>query len=483
MAKHELAELKPAPLWNYFYEICQVPRPSKKEEKILAYILDFCEKHSLAYQQDKAGNIVISKAATAGLEDRKTIILQGHVDMVCEKNSDVTFDFDKDPIQPYVDGDWVKARGTTLGADNGIAVATMLMLLASKDIPHAPLQCLLTTDEETGLNGASALDGSMLKGDVLLNLDTEDEGVFTIGCAGGLDTVLTIAPKYAPLSGLESFAISIKGLHGGHSGVDIHKGNANAVKLLSGLLARLSKDLSFNIVSISGGNLRNAIAREAQAVIALSSGSKDSLLKIVKEYETSAKKTYEKTDEALSLTCAANTPAATQGLEPEFQKSFIAALELCPHGVLKMNKEIPTLVDSSTNLASIKNIDGKLVITTSQRSPESAEVEASSKKVIEAFRSLDAKVLTENKYPGWTPNFHSPTLEVFKKTYVKLFSKEPVIEVIHAGLECGVLSEKKAGMDLFSFGPTIKFPHSPSEKVQISSVEKYMDLLLEVIKA
>ncbi len=475
--------LKPAPLWNYFYEITQVPRPSKKEGKILAYLIDFAKKNNLSYKQDKTLNVVISKAATPGMESCKKIVIQSHVDMVCEKNKETVHDFDNDPIHAYVDGDWVKARGTTLGADNGIGFATALALLTSQDVAHGPLDCLFTVDEETGLTGAHGLDPELLNGDILLNLDTEDEGVFTVGCAGGLDTVLTLSPAYENIpTSYEFYTLEVKGLNGGHSGVDINKGLANAIKILSTYIDSATQDLSLRVSSVAGGNLRNAIAREAHATVAVPSGSVEKFIASVKAHEASSRKEYEKTELGLKIECTKSNEDTKQCFTLDFQKSFFKALVTCPHGVLKMNSEITTLVETSTNLASIKNIDGKIVISTSQRSSVPEDMNKTCESVISAFAQTNAITTKSNNYPGWTPNFKSSTLELFKKSYFELFKKEPIVEVIHAGLECGLLGQKNPKIDMISFGPTITGPHSPAEKVQISSVEKYWTLLVEILK-
>lgn len=479
----KIEELKPTAVWNYFHQITQVPRPSKKEEKIIKFLLDFCKKNNIEYKTDKVHNIVALKAATPGMENRKKVVLQGHVDMVCEKNKGTVFDFDNDAIKAYVDGDWVKAEGTTLGADNGIAVAMMMAVLTSKDIAHGPIECLFTVDEETGLTGANNLDPSIVTGEILINIDTEDEGVFTVGCAGGMDTMLTLTPDFETVNaGLEYLTVEVKGLHGGHSGVDINKGRANAIKFLSRLLNEAQTKTPFKLVDFHGGNLRNAIAREAQATIALEAAAVANFKAFAQEKEKEFRSEFAKTEEGIAVVVAAESQKAAKAYSTTFTQKLLKALVDAPHGVLKMSAEIPTLVQTSTNLASVKPVDGKILISTSQRSAITEEKFMASDKVISAFSATGASVNAENKYPGWEPNFKSPVLELFKTTYKNLFKREPVIEVIHAGLECGILGEKKPGMDMISFGPTIKNPHSPAETVQVSTVGQCWQLLVEVLK-
>jgi dipeptidase D len=475
--------LKPAPVWSYFDDICQIPRPSKKEEKILSYLTDFCKKHSLSFKQDKIKNIVITKPASAGMENRKKVVLQSHVDMVCEKNKETKHDFDKDPIRAYIDGEWVKAHGTTLGADNGMGVATMLALLASKDIAHPAMDCLFTIDEETGLNGAAGLEKGFISGDILLNLDTEDEGVFTIGCAGGMDTMLTITPAYENLpAGHELVTVEVKGLNGGHSGVDINKGHACSIKIMSPLLLDATRELKARIVTLQGGNLRNAIAREMTAVVAVPNASMAAFTSLVDAHYSKAKNQYQKTEPNLKLVCAKSAETSQKCFTKEFAENILSSLVECPHGVLKMSEDIPGLVETSTNLAAVRIEDGKMVVSTSQRSSLPKDKFEVSKKIIKSFERTKAEAEAVDKYPGWTPNVKSEILELFKTTYKKMFGKEPTIEVIHAGLECGVIGEKQPGMDMISIGPTIRAPHSPDERVEIPSVQKYWDLLIAALK-
>ena len=470
-------------IWEYFEEICRIPRPSKKEEKICAYIRQFAENHQLAYQQDEAGNIVICKPATPGKEHLPGIILQSHVDMVCEKNSDVCHNFDTDPIDHYIDGDWVKARGTTLGADDGIGIAAMLAVLADTDIAHGQLEALFTVDEETGLTGANALQTGFLTGNILINLDSEDEGELFIGCAGGIDTVATLRYKHKDIpSDSIAYKLFISGLTGGHSGDDIHKRRGNAIKILNHILLECSGMYGISLCRFEGGNLRNAIPREASAVVVVDRSCGN-------DFEQFCIKEAQVWKDSLMTTspefCFAIEPCDM----PEFimdilnQSCLLNLLAECPSGVISMSETIPGLVSTSTNIASVKFTgENTITVTTSQRS-DSEEAKANiNHRVRQIFTMMDAEVQSSDGYPGWTPNPQSPILETTKAAYLELFGKEPVVRAIHAGLECGLFLEKYPQLDMISFGPTIKNVHSPSEKLQISSVKRFAELLLKVLE-
>ncbi len=474
--------LKPERLWYYFTEICKVPRPSKKEEKIASWLIDFAKNHKLEYIKDECGNILIRKNASAGYENRKTVILQSHMDMVCEKNSGTVHDFDKDPIIPGIEGEWVKAAGTTLGADDGIGIAVQLAILEADDIAHGPLEALFTMDEETGLTGAFGLKPGLLKGRVLINLDSEDEGQVFIGCAGGKDTVasLPLTTETAP-SSLSAYKVSITGLKGGHSGDDINKGLGNATKLLNRFLWNASRDFGIRISSYNAGNLRNALAREGFAVIAVPSAH-------AKAFEISAETFYRDLVGELHVTepqlkfSAAPSSAVSTVWTSGLQNSVLNALYSCPHGVLAMSREIPNFVETSTNLASVKEKDGNVFITTSQRSSVESSKKDAGDMVASVFALAGAKVEQSAGYPGWKPNPDSEILRLTVQSYKKLFGKEPEVLAIHAGLECGLVGAIYPGMDMVSFGPTIKGAHSPDERLEISSVAKFWDLTLEVLK-
>ncbi len=469
-------------IWYYFEEICRIPRPSKKEEKICAYIRQFAAGQQLACKQDAAGNILISKPATVGMEHRATVILQSHLDMVCEKNSNIRHNFNTNPINFYVDGDWMKARGTTLGADDGIGVAAMLAVLEDKELVHGPIEALFTVDEETGLTGAKALQSGFLTGNTLINLDSEDEGELFIGCAGGIDTVATLAYEKSDIPpNTIAYNLAISGMTGGHSGDDINKRRGNAIKILNHLLLDASSLFGISVSRFEGGNLRNAIPREASAVVLVH----EHYLTDFEAYCTSEAQLWR---EALIST----SPDFNFSLErcdmPPYimdivnQSCLLNALALCPSGVIAMSDTIPGLVSTSTNIASIRfKGRNKVVITTSQRSDREEAKTSINKRVRRIFAMMEAKVESSDGYPGWTPNPKSPVLEITTKAYEDLFGRKPEVKAIHAGLECGLFLEKYPQLDMISFGPTIKNAHSPSEQLHIPSVKRFADLLIKVL--
>lgn len=476
-------DLKPKLVWHYFHELTQIPRPSKKEGKVIQYLLDFAAKHNLPVKKDDAGNILISKAATKGKENLPILILQGHVDMVCEKNNGVTFDFDNDPIQTEVVSDWLKAKGTTLGADNGIGVAAALAILASDDIEHGPLECLFTVDEETGLTGAHALQKSFLTGDILLNLDTEEEGELYIGCAGGRTTVATFTykPTPAPINYFW-FKVVINGLNGGHSGSDIHLGLGNANKILNRYLWDINKKYGIMLAEIDGGNLHNAIAREAYAVVGVPGNKKENVTVDLNMLAPEIEKELSHIDPNLKIKIE-STDTPTTIIDKDTTINLLHAIYACPHGVMNMSNDVEGLVETSTNLASVKIKEGnKIVITASQRSSTESLKHNVVNMVNATFLLAGAKVENSDGYPGWKPNMDSQILNVARETYKRLYGVEPQIKAIHAGLECGLFLEKYPHLDMISCGPTIRGAHSPEEKVEIPSVAKWWDFLLEVIK-
>ncbi|NMC98192.1 MAG: aminoacyl-histidine dipeptidase [Bacteroidales bacterium] len=477
-----LEKLNPSLVWKYFEEIIAIPRPSKKEEKIIAYLEAFAKKNKLEYKIDKAGNVLISKSATKGFDKLKTVVLQSHVDMVCEKNSNSKHNFDTDPIIPVIDGDWLKAKETTLGADNGIGVATQLALLASKEIEHGPIECLFTVDEETGLTGAFALKPGFFNGKILINLDSEDEGEIFIGCAGGKDTVaiLKYEPKKAPGKQIP-LKLTVSGLRGGHSGDDINKGYANAVKLLTRILFTLDQKYGIKLSAIDGGNLRNAIAREAYAVFYVTHEKVSKIEKEVELFFKAFKEEYKHTEENINVQIEKTSKAETI-IDRKTQPKLLQSLYACPHGVIAMSMDMPGLVETSTNLASVKmKGKNKIEITTSQRSSvESAKADIVN--MVECALALSgAEVKHSNGYPGWKPNPKSPILEVSTNVYKKLFKKEAKVKAIHAGLECGLFLEKYPELDMISIGPTMRGVHSPDEKLEIPSVEKFWKFLTEIL--
>ena len=479
-----LNNLKPEIVWNYFEEICQIPRPSKKEEKIRKYLVAFGKQNNLETKTDEVGNVIIKKNATAGMENRKINVLQSHMDMVCEKNSDVKHDFDNDPIQPVIDGDWVTAKGTTLGADDGIGIAVQLAILSSIDIIHGPIECLFTVDEETGLTGAFALQPGFLEGRVLINLDSEDEGELFIGCAGGIDTVATF--KYKPVktpNNTISYKISISGLKGGHSGDDINKGFGNSVKILTRFLWNASNDLNIHVAHFDGGNLRNAIAREATAVFTIKPKRKERMLSYVELFSNAVKEELSMTEPDLSIQIEeVSVPKIV--LNKKVQNRLLNSLYACPHGVISMSQKMPGMVETSTNLASVKfRGKNRIEVTTSQRSDSGTAKLDIAHMVESVFRlARAAKVTHSDGYPGWTPNPDSNILKITEKAYKDLFRTDPVVRSIHAGLECGLFLEKYPDMDMISFGPTLRRVHSPDERINIETVRKFWELLLEVLK-
>jgi dipeptidase D len=469
-------------IWRYFEEICRIPRPSKKEEKICAYIRQFAGDHQLTCQKDEAGNILISKPATPGLEHKPGVILQSHVDMVCEKNSDVCHNFDTDPIDSYIDGEWMKARGTTLGADDGIGVAAMLAVLADTDIAHGPLEAFFTVDEETGLTGAKALQTGFLTGKTLINLDSEDEGELFIGCAGGIDTVATFTYKHEAVPpNSTAYILSISGMTGGHSGDDINKRRGNAIKILNHLLLDCSSIYGISVYRFEGGNLRNAIPREASAIIVADSHyDNDFGQYCINEMQT-WKDALKSTSPGFrfSIESCDMPPYIMNILDQSF---LLNALAMCPSGVVSMSETMPGLVSTSTNIASVKfSGDNEIIVATSQRSDREESKTSINKRIRRIFAMMDAQVESSDGYPGWTPNPQSPILETTKVAYQELFGSNPVVRAIHAGLECGLFLEKYPDLDMISFGPTIKNVHSPSEQLHIGSVKRFSDLLLRVI--
>jgi dipeptidase D len=480
---NKLEHLKPQPLFNYFEQICQIPRPSKKEEKIRKFLLDFAKEHKLTAKTDKAGNVLISKPAHPGRENRPVVILQTHMDMVCEKNSNKIFDFDNDPIEPIIADGWVKANGTTLGADCGIGIAAQMAVLTSDKIKHGPLECLITVDEETGLTGAKALEPGFMTGSVLLNLDSEDEGEIFIGCAGGIDTVAVLHYEKEPVpKSHAAMEISVSGLLGGHSGDDIHKNRGNAIKILNRFLLRAFNDFSARLADFNGGNLRNAIAREARAVIVFPEKEKSNLINRFNNFEKQVKFEFEHNEPNLKLSAE---DAELPGFLIDFktQNKLLNAISASPHGVLEMSTRMEGMVETSTNLASVKfETNNTILITTSQRSELESRKYAAAEMVRSVFELAGAAVTHSDGYPGWAPNPDSNILKTTVSSYKKLFGKEPVVRSIHAGLECGLFLEKYPNLDMVSFGPTIKGAHSPDERLNIETTEKFWKHLLDVLE-
>jgi dipeptidase D len=478
----EFDKLQPAPIWKYFLEICAIPRPSKKEDRIIAYLLDFARKHNLQGKRDDAGNVVITKDAYPGFEHLQPVVLQTHIDMVCEKNSDVSHDFNTDPIVPYIDGDWVRARGTTLGADDGIGMAAQLAILASTNIKHGPLECLFTVDEETGLTGAFDMKPGFFKSKILLNLDSEDEGELFIGCAGGIDTVITFAYDTEKVpSDFTAYKLTVKGLKGGHSGDDIDKGLGNSIKIINRFLWKGANKYDLRLSMLDGGNLRNAIPREATAVFVVHREDNSNLLNDFEQFRIDVTNEIRVTEPNLTITLEpCGLPEHV--IDEPTQFDLLNALYACPHGVIVMSQQIKGLVETSTNLASVKFIqDNQILVTTSQRSSvDSAKTDIASM-VESVFRLANGNVQHSEGYPGWAPNTNSAVLAITRASYKKLFGVDPVVRAIHAGLECGLFLEKYPDLDMISFGPTIKGAHSPDERLSIGTTQKFWDLLLDVL--
>ncbi len=478
----EISNLQPNAIWKYFYEITQIPRPSKKEEQIIKYLLDFASEHNLEAEKDEVGNVVIRKLATKGMENAPTVILQSHTDMVCEKNNEVNFNFDTDPIQTYIDGDWVKAKGTTLGGDDGIGIAGALAVLSANNLQHPALECFFTSDEETGMTGAFGLQPGFLKGKILINLDSEDEGELYIGCAGGMDTLIEFDYQKEEIpASWYSCKISVTGLNGGHSGDEIDNGLGNANKILNRFLRRLSDKVAFKLSNFDGGNLRNAIAREASAIISVSSHDKEQIRLALNIFTPEIQSEYAVTEKALKLDMnTVENPGFA--IDTETQNKLLQSIYACPHGVISMSQSIENLVETSTNLASVKFKDDKIIVATSQRSSVDSALTDVATMVQSVFELAGANIKHSDGYPGWTPKLDSEILKITEKSYQKLFNKKPAVLAIHAGLECGLFLTKYPHLDMISFGPTIKGAHSPDERMYIPTVQKFWDLLVDVLE-
>ena len=478
-----IRNIEPKALWNNFADLNAVPRPSKKEEKVIEFMLNFGKSLNLETFQDKIGNVIIKKPASKGMEDRTTVILQSHLDMVHQKNGDTIFDFDTQGIEMSIDGDWVTANGTTLGADNGIGVASIMALLTSTDIPHPALEAMLTIDEETGMTGAKYLDGSKYDGKILLNLDTEDDDELSIGCAGGIDT--NTSYNYA-LEDVNSdsvvYEISIKGLLGGHSGMDIDKGRGNANKLMTRILFKLKSEVEFQLISFDGGSLRNAIPREATSIIAFSNSDKSKVETIVNDFISLLKFELKTVENHLVITFF-NTTSNDKAIAKNDFIKIINTLYSAPNGVFRMSPDIDGLVESSSSLARVIIKNGSFDTQSLQRSSVESTKADVANTIRASFENMGAEVVQSGDYPGWQPNPNSPILTIMTDLYRKLFNEEPKVKACHAGLECGILGEHLPGVDMISFGPNIRAAHSPDEKVQISSVQKYWGYLLEVLLA
>jgi dipeptidase D len=477
-----ILNLEPKTLWNYFHEITRIPHPSKKETKLIEYIREFGEKNNLETIVDKAGNVIIRKPATKGMENRKGVILQAHLDMVPQKNSDKIHDFEKDPIETIVDGDWVTANGTTLGSDNGIGVSAAMTILTSNDIPHGPLEALFTVDEETGMTGVFALEPGVLKGDILLNLDSEDEGELCVGCAGGIDVNVRKSYIMEDIPGnMTAYRVTVKGLKGGHSGVDINLGRANSIKVMFRFLMQAESDFDIRLSEVSGGDLRNAIPRESHSIVLVPEDKIAGFESFIIRYHDMYRAEFSDTDPDISFS-GVKVPLPQKVLQKDDQYKLIRAVFVCPNGVQRMSRAMDGLVETSNNLAIVRCIDGNFEAYNLTRSSVDTSKVAVAWKIAACFHLINAEVELKGGYPGWKPNMKSEILKIMSGIYHDMFGKAPDVKAIHAGLECGIIAGTYPAIDMISFGPTIKWPHSPDEKVNIPSVGKFFDYLCETVK-
>lgn len=477
-----IRELEPQELWNHFADLNAVPRPSKKEEKVIEFMLGFGKQLGLETHKDKVGNVIIKKPATPGLEDRKTVVLQSHLDMVHQKNNETDFDFENQGIEMYIDGDWVKAKGTTLGADNGIGVATIMAILASKEIKHPAIEALFTIDEETGMTGAMELDGSLISGKILLNLDTEEDDEIDIGCAGGVD--ITAEAEYdeeeTPADSL-AYTITVKGLLGGHSGMDIHKGLGNANKIMNRLLYNGFEDFGLQIAEIKGGSLRNAIPRESVAKIIIAKLYEEAFEYDIQMLVNEIRQEFATVEPNLEILIEASSDLPTKVMPPMAQFYVVRGLYTAHNGVYKMSPDFDDLVETSNNIAKVEIGNGKVLIQCLTRSSVETSKYDLANALRSAFELMGCEVDFSGAYPGWTPNPQSEILKVAEQIYENQHNEKPKVVACHAGLECGILGSHFPEMDMISFGPTIKGAHSPDERVSVSSVQKYWKYVLEIL--
>ncbi|MEL0457190.1 aminoacyl-histidine dipeptidase [Flavobacteriaceae bacterium SZ-1-7] len=478
----EIRQLEPQQLWNKFADLNAVPRPSKKEERVIEFMENFAENLGLVTIVDEVGNVIIKKPATAGMESRATIVLQSHLDMVHQKNSDTKFDFDSQGIEMYVDGDWVRAKGTTLGADNGLGVATIMAILESTDIPHPAIEALFTVDEETGMTGAMGLEAGLLTGKILLNLDTEEDDEIGVGCAGGIDVLATRDYNQEEIpEGKIGFKITVKGLQGGHSGMQIHEGLGNANKIMNRLLFDSYEFFGLRISEIEGGGLRNAIPRESNAIVAIDAAQEETFLLEMSLHIQTIKSELKTTEPNLEILLS-KTRRPKLVMDLDVQEAFTRAMYAAHNGVYRMSADIPDLVETSNNIAKVLVKEGNLRVECLTRSSiESSKIDLSNS-ILATFELIGCDIEFSGDYPGWEPNMNSAILKVMEKIYLDLNGKKPHVAACHAGLECGILGQNYPDMDMISFGPNIKGAHSPDERAQISSVQKYWKFVLEILK-
>ena len=477
-----LNDLQPPLLWKHFSALCAIPRPSKKEGKAVEFVKEFAIAQGLDYTVDATGNVIIRKSATSGMENRPGVVMQAHLDMVPQKNSDVQHDFENDPIEVYVDNDWVLAKGTTLGADNGIGIAAALAALESKDITHGPLEALFTVDEEAGMTGARALETGLLKGSIFINLDSEEEGELYIGCAGGIDTESSFPYTTEPTeSNVSAFELRLTGLKGGHSGLDINLGRGNANKLMNRFLWNTAHKCGLRLSSINGGNMRNAIPREAFATVTVPSVKKEEFQKEITEFLATISAELAGVESGISFT-ANPVECPDMMMDQQSQDKFLNLIYAIPNGAVRMIADMPEVVETSTNLSIVRSDGQQVEILCLLRSSVDSAKEDLANAVVATCKLAGASTKLGGAYPGWKPNFDSAILKTMKDVYQKLYSKTAEVKVIHAGLECAIFGENYPDMDYISFGPTIAHPHSPGEKVNIPSVAKFWDYLVETLK-
>jgi dipeptidase D len=475
--------LKPELVWKYFAEIALIPRCSKHEENIARYILETAKKLGLQSKQDTFGNVVVKKPASSGFERKQSIALQGHLDMVCEKNADKVHDFSKDPIELVRKGDLLMANGTTLGADNGIAVATNLAIMEDRSLQHGPLEFLFTIDEETGLTGASNLQKGFIESKTLMNLDSEEEGALYVGCSGGKDTLATWKVTFEGVpSNMIAAELSVKGLRGGHSGLEIDKGRGNAIKIINRVLIELFA-IGVRLSTINGGNKRNAIPRETTAQLFIPPKKLHDAKALVAKFNATVKAEFATVEKDL-IVSVTELPKVKKGkaVKKAQQRKIMQTIAALPHGVLKMSVDIPGLVETSTNVAVIQTTNKVITLATSQRSSVASELDEAVQSTAFIFTLGDASAKSSDGYPGWKPDLNSPILKIAKQTYKSLYGKDPEVKAIHAGLECGIIGERCPGTDMVSFGPTLEGVHSPDEKIYIGTVERFYNFLLAILK-
>ena len=477
-----ILQLAPQNVWKHFYSLTQIPRPSGHMEKITKFLVDFGKGLGLESGVDEAGNVIIRKPATPGMENRKGVILQAHMDMVPQKNNDVVHDFTKDPIKTYIDGDWVKAKGTTLGGDNGLGVAAIMAVLEADNLKHGPLEALITKDEETGMYGAFGLKPGTLKGEILLNLDSEDEGELYIGCAGGVDITATLEYKEeAPAADFVARKLTLKGLRGGHSGMEINEGRGNANKLLARIVHDLLIEFDSQLASFEGGNMRNAIPREAHAVLTFNPEDMDGLEDYIKEYEAQLNSEFAPIESGITLNFE-EVPLPATVVPEEIQDNMINVILACQNGAMRMIPTVPDTVETSSNLAIVTIAGGKAAVKILARSSCDTMKDFLADSLTACFAMAGMKVELSGAYSGWQPNVESPILKAMKSSYRQQFGKEPLVKVIHAGLECGIIGAICPGLDMISFGPTLRSPHSPAERAFIPSVTKFYDFLVATLE-